>query len=78
MPQTVGGTGSALTIEAKILFVEYGLEEFALPLRKNQVSGRIHGIQISGIHPPNLATHPVMDVDRKAIPVLAFILGARA
>jgi len=34
MPQTVGGTGSAVTIEAKILFVEDSLEEFALPLRK--------------------------------------------
>jgi hypothetical protein len=39
MPQTVGGTGSAVTIEAKILFVENGLEKFALPLRKNQVRG---------------------------------------
>src|SRR6516162_26402 len=39
MPQTVGCTGSAVTIEAKILFVEDGLEKFALPLRKNQVSG---------------------------------------
>ena len=34
MPQTVGGAGSAVTIEAKILFVEDSLEEFALPLRK--------------------------------------------
>jgi len=39
VPQTVGGTGFAVTIEAKILFVEDGLEKFALPLRKNQVSG---------------------------------------
>src|SRR5215469_918486 len=39
MPQTVGGAGSAVTIESKILFVEDGLEEFTLPLRKNQVRG---------------------------------------
>ena len=39
MPQTVGGMGAAVTIEAKILFLEDGLEEFALPLRKNRVSG---------------------------------------
>jgi hypothetical protein len=39
MPQTVGGTGSAVTIEEKILFLEDGLEKLALPLRKNEVRG---------------------------------------
>ena len=42
MPQTIGGTGAAVTIEAKILLVEDGLEEFALPLRKDQVGGFGH------------------------------------
>ena len=42
MPQTVGGTGSAVTIEAKILFLEDGLEKFALPVWKNEGSGFGH------------------------------------
>jgi len=42
MPHTVGCTGSAIAIEAKTLFIEDGLEEFALPLRKNEVSGFGH------------------------------------
>jgi hypothetical protein len=42
MPQTVGGTRSAVTIEAKILFLENGLEKFAVLLRKNQVRGFGH------------------------------------
>ena len=42
MPQAVGGTGAAVTIEAKILFLEDGLEKFALPLGKNQVRGFGH------------------------------------
>src|SRR6516164_4221346 len=42
MPQTVGCTRSTLTIEAKILFIEDGLEEFALPLRKNEARGFRH------------------------------------
>jgi len=35
MPQTVEGTRSAVSIEAKILFVADGLEKFALSIRKN-------------------------------------------
>src|SRR5215472_7201824 len=48
MPQTVGGTGSAVAIEAKILFVEDGLEKFPLPLRENQVSGFGHAPMFAG------------------------------
>lgn len=42
MPQTVRRTRSAFAVEAKIFFIEDGLEKFALPFRKEEVrrSGR--------------------------------------
>lgn len=39
MPQTVGGTGSAFAVKAKILFVEDGFEKLALPLAKKEIGG---------------------------------------
>jgi len=42
MPQTVGGTGSAVTIDAKILFIEDGLEKVraATPIASVSPSGK--------------------------------------
>jgi hypothetical protein len=39
MPQTVGCTGSAFAVKAKILFVEDSLKKLTLPLGKNEIGG---------------------------------------
>jgi hypothetical protein len=55
MPQTVGCTGSAFAVEAKILFVEDSFEKLALPLGKMRSVG-------SGMRHCSLRTAEVTDV----------------
>ena len=39
VPEAVGRSGSAFTVQSEVLLVEDRLEELALPFRKNEVRG---------------------------------------